>query len=38
MMSYIKDENVFGTWAAYILLIDFKKRGLPHAHGIFFLD
>ena len=37
-MSLVIDEKVFGTVVAHVRVIEFQKRGLPHAHVVFFLD
>lgn len=37
IMSYIIDKELFGT-ATYLRVIEFQKRGFPHAHCIFFLN
>jgi len=33
----IVDNKMFGDVAAYIYVIEFQKRGLPHAHFLIFL-
>ena len=38
LMSLVIDEEVFGTVVAHVRVIEFQKRGLPHAQVIFFLD
>lgn len=38
LMSNVIDEQLFGTVAAHVRVIEFQKRGLPHAHVILFLD
>ncbi|CDF40520.1 ATP dependant DNA helicase [Chondrus crispus] len=38
LMSHVIDEKLFGTVVANVRVIEFQKRGLPHAHVIFFLD
>ena len=37
MISCIVDHSIFGDVKAYVKVIEFQKRGLPHAHCIFFL-
>ena len=37
-MSYVIDRKLFGTAVAHVRVIEFQKRGLPHAYVIFFLD
>jgi hypothetical protein len=34
----IIDNEIFGKVIAYILVIEFQKRGLPHSHMLFILD
>ena len=34
----MKEENPFGVIVAHVSVIEFQKRGLPHAHIILFLD
>ena len=40
-LEKLKDEllrkKVFGPIAAYVYVIEFKKRGLPHAHFLIIL-
>ncbi|CDF41005.1 unnamed protein product, partial [Chondrus crispus] len=38
LMSLVINEEVFGTVVAHVRVIEFQKRGLPHAHVVFFLD
>ncbi|CDF38585.1 ATP dependant DNA helicase [Chondrus crispus] len=38
LMSLVINEGVFGTVVAHVRVIEFQKRGLPHAHVVFFLD
>ncbi|CDF38382.1 ATP dependant DNA Helicase PIF1 [Chondrus crispus] len=38
LMCLVMDEKVFGTVVAHARVIKFQKRGLPHAHVVFFLD
>ncbi|CDF38180.1 ATP dependant DNA helicase PIF1 [Chondrus crispus] len=38
LMSLVINEDVFGTVVAHVRVIKFQKRGLPHAHVVFFLD
>ncbi|CDF40383.1 ATP dependant DNA helcase [Chondrus crispus] len=38
LMSLVINEKVFGTVVAHIRVIEFQKRGLPHAHVVFFLN
>ncbi|CDF39089.1 ATP dependant DNA helicase [Chondrus crispus] len=38
LMSLVINEEVFGTVFAHVRVIEFQKRGLPHAHVVFFLD
>ncbi|XP_043462427.1 uncharacterized protein LOC122498651, partial [Leptopilina heterotoma] len=38
LMSELKDKNIFGLVLAYVYVIEFQKRGLPHIHLILFLD
>ena len=38
MVAYVIDKKLFGTVSAHARVIEFQKRGLPHAHIIFFLD
>ncbi|CDF77379.1 unnamed protein product [Chondrus crispus] len=37
-MSLVINEEVFGTVVAHVRVIEFQKRGLPHAQVVFFLD
>ncbi len=37
MEAVIKDK-IFGEVVAHVRVIEFQKRGLPHAHCIFILD
>ncbi|XP_043466351.1 uncharacterized protein LOC122501142 [Leptopilina heterotoma] len=38
LMSELKDKRIFGPLLAYVYVIEFQKRGLPHVHLIIFLD
>ncbi|CDF37706.1 ATP dependant DNA helicase PIF1 [Chondrus crispus] len=38
LMFLVINEDVFGTVVAHVRVIKFQKRGLPHAHVVFFLD
>ncbi|CDF37673.1 unnamed protein product [Chondrus crispus] len=38
LMSLVINEEVFGTVVSHVRVIEFQKRGLPHAHVVFFLD
>ena len=38
LLQYLKSENPFGRMIAHVSVIEFQKRGLPHAHIILFLD
>ena len=38
LMHVVKEEEIFGKVVAYAKVIEFQKRGLPHAHCIFILD
>ena len=38
LLEYLKSENPFGRMIAHVSVIEFQKRGLPHAHIILFLD
>lgn len=38
LMKYLKCENPFGRVIASVSVVEFQKRGLPHAHIILFLD
>lgn len=37
LMAFVIDEKVFGEVKAHVRVIEFQKRGLPHAHCIFFM-
>ncbi|XP_040362560.1 uncharacterized protein LOC112168203 isoform X2 [Rosa chinensis] len=37
MITYIKSGEPFGEVEAYVHTIEFQKRGLPHAHMLFWL-
>ncbi|XP_051160434.1 uncharacterized protein LOC127281007, partial [Leptopilina boulardi] len=37
-MKEIKDEEIFGPVIAFVYVIEFQKRGLPHVHFITFLS
>ncbi len=37
-METFINEHVFGQIVAHVKMIDFQKRGLPHAHCIFILS
>ncbi|XP_043466343.1 uncharacterized protein LOC122501132 [Leptopilina heterotoma] len=38
LMIELKDNQIFGPVIAYVYVIEFQKRGLPHVHLIVFLD
>ena len=38
MIEYVKDKKVFGRVKAREMVIEFQKRGLPHAHCLLILD
>ena len=38
LLSFVLDEKYYGQVVAHVSVIEFQKRGLPHAHCIFFLD
>ncbi|XP_043469512.1 uncharacterized protein LOC122503140 [Leptopilina heterotoma] len=38
LMCELKDKQIFGPVIAYVYVIEFQKRGLPHVHSIIFLD
>ena len=38
MIQHVVDEEIFGKVVAHVKVIEFQKRGLPHAHCIFVLD
>jgi hypothetical protein len=38
LMSDIRKRGIFGTVQAFIYVIEFQKRGLPHAHMLFILE
>ena len=38
LLQYLKNEEPFGRMIAHVSVIEFQKRGLPHAHIILFLD
>lgn len=38
LMSFVVQEKLFGTVAAYVCEVEFQKRGRLHPHCIFFLD
>ena len=38
LLQYLKTEEPFGNMRAHVSVIEFQKRGLPHAHIILFLD
>ena len=38
MMETVLSKKIFGTVIAHVRVIEFQKRGLPHAHCIFILD
>ncbi|XP_051173501.1 uncharacterized protein LOC127289553 [Leptopilina boulardi] len=38
LMKEIKDEEIFGPVIAFVYVIEFQKRGLPHVHFITFLS
>ncbi|XP_051168410.1 uncharacterized protein LOC127286139 [Leptopilina boulardi] len=37
LMKEIKDKEIFGPIIAFVYVIEFQKRGLPHVHIIIFL-
>ncbi|XP_043473610.1 uncharacterized protein LOC122505828 [Leptopilina heterotoma] len=37
LIKEIKDKEIFGTVVAFVYVIEFQKRGLPHVHLILFL-
>jgi ATP-dependent DNA helicase PIF1 len=38
LMDDIRKREIFGPVRAFIYVIEFQKRGLPHAHMLFILD
>lgn len=38
LVSFVIQEELFGTVAAYVLVMEFQKGDLPHPYCIFFLD
>ena len=38
LMKDIKSGNVFGKVSAFLWVIEFQKRGLPHSHILIILD
>lgn len=38
LMTDLKDRKIFGTVMGYISVIEFQKRGLPHAHILLIVD
>ena len=38
MVQMVIDEEIFGKVVSHVKVIEFQKRGLPHAHCIFILD
>ncbi len=38
LMETVTKDKVFGTVVAHVRVIEFQKRGLPHAHCIFILE
>ncbi len=38
MIKIVLQDEVFGKVAGYVTVMEFQKRGLPHAHCIFILD
>ncbi|KAI9072006.1 hypothetical protein K1719_046039 [Acacia pycnantha] len=38
LMQTLKDEKIFGSIKADVYTVEFKKRGLPHAHIILWLS
>ena len=38
LMRYLKSGMVFGKVVAFLWVIEFQKRGLPHAHLLLILD
>ncbi|CDF40177.1 putative DNA helicase [Chondrus crispus] len=38
LMSLVINEEMFGTVVSHVRVIEFQKRGLPHAHVVVFLD
>ncbi len=37
-MDDLKNKSIFGKVISYINVIEFQKRGLPHAHILIILD
>ncbi|OSX79796.1 hypothetical protein BU14_0071s0050 [Porphyra umbilicalis] len=37
LIKMIKEDNVFGYCLAFVMTIEFQKRGLPHAHWLVIL-
>ncbi|XP_076934739.1 uncharacterized protein LOC143601132 [Bidens hawaiensis] len=37
MIKLVKDKSLFGRVQAFVYMIEFQKRGLPHAHICIFL-
>ncbi len=38
LMEAVINDKIFGEVVAHVRVIEFQKRGLPHAHCIFILD
>ncbi|KAG2213750.1 hypothetical protein INT45_001288 [Circinella minor] len=38
IMTDLKDNNVLGKVLAWVMVIEFQKHGLPHAHIVLILD
>ncbi|ELP83985.1 hypothetical protein EIN_124660 [Entamoeba invadens IP1] len=32
LLKHITDDGIFGTLIAWVYVIEFQKRGLPHSH------
>ena len=38
MKDMLTKENILGVVKAYVYVVEFQKRGLPHAHFLLILD
>jgi hypothetical protein len=38
LMNFIQEHQILGKVSGFVWRIDYQKRGLPHAHIIFWTD